>query len=59
MNCPIIEQTADGVAVGPDTEPWGYEVYIYNHADPLNRHELTLENKMRKRKGLPLLGGKQ
>ena len=63
MNCPIIEQTAGGATCGrccfylPDGETCprhgdvGEEVQLFAEAK-----RLTLENVMRKRKGLPLLG---
>jgi hypothetical protein len=63
MNCPINEQTADGVPVGRcwyylkdgKTCPCHGDV-----EDEVRRFEqeglLTLENSMRKRKGIPLLG---
>ena len=63
MNCPIVEQTADGV-------PCGRCCYFLPDGFTCPRHSevktevmrfqdtgtTTLENVMRKRKGLPLLG---
>jgi hypothetical protein len=65
MNCPIIEQTSDGVNVG---RCWFYlneytcprhgnvEEEVKTFLD--NNGKLTLENIMRKRKGQSLLGNK-
>lgn len=62
-NCPIDEQTADGVVVGrcwfhlPDgkTCPRHGDVSEEVHRCE-NEAQLTLENDYRKRRGLPLLG---
>jgi len=63
MNCPIIEQTGDGNSCG---RCWFYlqdGITCHRHGDvaieveEFNRTgKCTLENSMRKRKGLPLLG---
>ena len=63
MHCPIIEQTADGNTCG---RCWFYlinGIICPRHGDVLVEVEYfnetghtTLENEMRKRKGLPLYG---
>lgn len=62
-NCPILEQTADGVNVGrccyhlPDgqTCPRHGNVAV-EVAENISTGKCTLENRMRKRKNLPELG---
>lgn len=64
-NCPIVEQTGDGIPVGkcdfylkdgidcPRHGDVSIEVSIYKE-----NGKLTLENKLRERRGEPLLGNK-
>ena len=63
MNCPIREQTADGVVVGrcwfhlPDGKTCPRHGDVYPEVVHCQSTGLTtLENVMLKRKGLPLLG---
>jgi len=63
MICPIIEQTADGTRCGqccfylPDGKTCPRHGDVQEEVDRfVNENHLTLENVMRKRKGLPLLG---
>ena len=59
-NCPIDEQTADGIKVGRCWHYIGPEGYCPRHGD-VRKYigrlpTLTAENDMRKDKGQPLLG---
>ena len=66
MNCPIIEQTADGVPCGRcycflNVGPNGWICPRHSDVEDEGRRfqqtgHTTLENVMRKRKGMPLLG---
>jgi len=63
MNCPIIEQTADGTPCGrcwfhlPDGKTCPRHGEVEEEVARFERDgSTTIENKMRERKGLPLLG---
>jgi len=66
MNCPILEQTADGANVGrcwfhlPDGKTCPRHGDVSVEVDHFNESgKCTLENIMRKRKSLPKLGNKK
>ena len=66
MDCPILEQTADGVTCGRCCFPLPDGVTCPRHGDVseevgkfASTGRLTLENVMRKRKGLSRLGPKR
>lgn len=63
MNCPIIEQTADGISCGrcwyhlPDGKTCPRHGDVQTEVEHFQETDkCTLENKMLERKGLPLLG---
>jgi hypothetical protein len=62
-HCPIYEQTADGTRVGRCWHTLSDQYDCPRHGDVAAEYahflftgRLTLENRMRERKGLPLLG---